>query len=324
MRSDQKQRRSTRQRLLSAVLLVVSSAGAAHLLWREWDDLTQSAQMGLPLISALLGLQALYLISQSEKLRLILADHSKQRVSGLQWLRVFYVGRLLNSVFVQSGNLFRLMKLRNDFGIGTGQFASALSTQSWLAIVTSLAIAGILSVFAIERFGIGAPTPVILTGLAAAALVAPFLLHRFTRFIVSKRSDGRVANVVDGIVQRITQTLRSPRLVVLLTFNAAWGFLTGSAILILAYRGAGVDLPWFMAATLLAVLQTSNIVVLTPGNLGIQELGFAALTGVIGYSGAVGVVASAAVRISGLLALAICAAMAEIAFRFSAPSEPVG
>lgn len=308
-------------RLWSRILLILSLMGTGYLLWQGREDLQNSVEIGLPILGALVTLQLVYLASQSERLRLIVADHAQNRVSGIRWMRIFFLGRLLNSVLVQSGNAYRFIALRRDFGVSASRFASSLTAQTWLSAVSAFAVAAIFSVPARSEFGLGQYTPLILTALAASSLAAPFLARPLSRYMAQRQSKGRLMRAVDGIIERTTQTVASSQLVLMLGVTVLVTLVTGVAILVLAYQGAGVDLPWYLAAALLALLQLSNVIVLTPGNLGIQELGFAALSGLIGYSGAVGVIASAAVRVSGLLAVALGAGVAEVILRVSTTSQ---
>lgn len=295
--------------------LITSLALAAYVFFRGWDELQDSAEIGIPTLTGLIAAQFVYLFSQSERLRLIVSDHAGERVYGVRWLRIFLVGRLLNGLFVQTGNVYRLMTLRSQFDIPASRFASSLTAQMWLSVATALLMAAVFSATE-PSFGLGSAVTVALALLALVVALTPFVAKQLSSVTLRKLGYNRIINALDAILDRTTTTVRSGRLVFQIMVYVLLGFAAGALILRLSYTSAGAELSWSLAAALLAMLQVSNVIVITPGNLGVQELGFAALSGLLGYPGATGVLASGIVRASGLVAVAVATGSVEIAFRF--------
>ena len=80
-------------------------------------------------------------------------------------------------------------------------------------------------------------------------------------------------------------------------------------VVVVLYRTIFAAIGWNLgigeAIAIYALLQASTFVVLTPGNLGIQELGLAALATIFGIPAAIGVIAAALIRVTGWIALAV-------------------
>jgi hypothetical protein len=84
------------------------------------------------------------------------------------------------------------------------------------------------------------------------------------------------------------------------------------SVLILVFDGIDAGVGLSEAALFLALLQTSNVVSLTPSNLGVQELSFGALATGLGIGIGPGLLAASIVRVTGLVALALGAAAVRI------------
>lgn len=299
---------------------VVSTAAAALLVWQGRDDFRAVWGAGVPLLSSLVLAQLGFLATQAARMKLIIENHATTQVQGWYWARLFFLGRLLNTFLIQSGNAYRLVSLRRHYGVSIGQYASSVVMQAWLATSISLILA---TGFSVAAAGAGSDTVTltVILGLATLAVTAAPFLGRMIGERVGRYATLRVVSALNGILERVIDTVRDRRLAGALLLHSLLGFSAGVLILSLSFGAAGHSPPIHVAAAMLAFLQAGNVVAITPGNLGIQELGLAAVSAIAGYTLSLGVIASALIRASGLVALAVAVAASHLVVRSKPMTE---
>lgn len=301
--------------------LAVSLLLSFWVLWHGRRDLAQLESLAPAPVAALIGLQMLLLAAQSERLRVILGAHSRRVVPPLEWGRMFVVGRLLNAAVMQSGNAYRLMTLKRTYGVGYSRYVSSLAAQTWVSVLFSLLVASVL-VFTVESnrsFPANLGASLVLATLAIA--VAPYVARMLGRRYLPGRP-GRIWTALEGVFSRVVETVRDPSLSLALLALTIVAFALGVTVIVQAFSMAGLTMPLAAAATILALMQITNVVMLTPGNLGIQELGYAGLMSLFGFPAASGIVASALVRISAAAALALGSLVLTLLVRHTSAQEP--
>jgi uncharacterized membrane protein YbhN (UPF0104 family) len=288
----------------------VLGASIGLLVWfvgRDLDSLDALRTISPIAIVAILVLQGLYLLPESYRQQVVVESAGKTRLPVAGWFRIFVIGRFLNSLIPQSGNVYRALRLKADFGIGYVDYVGSMVLFLMMSVSLNLGLASVL--IAIDPSDTGndpIATPWVLFALAVIVLAVPlglwWLLERFdmpdTRWLAP-------FTILRDLMRSAVDALRVPGLVV--RFVAAW--LVTLAVVVALYGivlstvGASVGIGEIIA--LYALVQATSFVVITPGNLGIQELGFTGLAALFGVPAAQGAAAAAIIRASGWITLAI-------------------
>lgn len=292
---------------LSLGILVATLAILAWFVVRDAGSLGALADISATGVVVILALQALYLLPESYRQQVVVESAGKTRVPVIAWFRIFIVGRFLNSLIPQSGNVYRALRLKADYGIAYVDYVGSMVLFLMMSVSLNLGLAALL--IAVDPAGAGhgpLSTPWMLLAVAVTVVAVPivswWILERFempdTPWLAPFR-------VLRELLASAVDALRTPDLV--LRFLAAW---LATLVVVIALYGAvlstvGASLGIGEVIALYALVQATSFVVITPGNLGIQELGFTGLAILFGVPAAQGAVAAAIIRASGWIALAI-------------------
>ncbi|MEA3502046.1 MAG: lysylphosphatidylglycerol synthase transmembrane domain-containing protein [Actinomycetota bacterium] len=295
-----------------SIVLVISTLGlVVWMIARDRPSLDALGDIEPIDLLLIMVLQVLYLIPESYRQKIVIESSSSTSIRPFQWFRIFVVGRFLNTLVPQSGNVYRALRLRNDLGIAISEFGGGMAAFVIMSVVASLFVAAPLLAWQSPSPTIGG-VPVWIALLIAGTVLAatPFLIW----FAVRDRSpvqreQSRIVDTAHRVVTATITALSDVRLMI--SFVAVW--IMTLVVVVLLYTAVfdaiGWDLAIGEAIAIYALLQASSFIVLTPGNLGIQELGFAALAAVFGIPAAIGVIAAGLIRATGWIAVAVPAAV---------------
>jgi len=296
-------------RSLPWVLLVVAAAASVALVVASGDDLRSLADLRPGPLAALLALQVVYLGVQSMRFHVVLVRFARRPVGVAAWTRLFVLGRFLNLFVPQAGNVYRAVELRRRLGVTIQDFLVAFVNAPWLAMILNFAF-GAVFVAAFARHVEVAGWP-LWAGLVAATavtalapLVALAILPLFPeRLRATAWARARLAEMVAVTLASV----REGRYLARVTGWTAVAFVQASVLVWVSFAALGVGAGVAEAVAFYVLLQVATYVQVTPGNLGVQELAFAALSAGFGASAADGVLVSTVVRVTGVAALLVTA-----------------
>jgi uncharacterized membrane protein YbhN (UPF0104 family) len=287
----------------------ILGASIGLLVWfvgRDLDSLDALRTISPIAIVAILVLQGLYLLPESYRQQVVVESAGKTRLPVAGWFRIFVIGRFLNSLIPQSGNVYRALRLKTDYGIGYVDFVGSMVLFLMMSISLNLGLASLLITIDPSEAGNGTvATPWVLLALAVTVVAVPLLLWWvLERFEMPDTPWFAPLRILRDLMSSAIGALREPGLIY--RFVAAW--LVTLAVVVALYGvvlstvGASIGIGEIIA--LYALVQATSFVVITPGNLGIQELGFTGLAALFGVPLAQGAAAAAIIRASGWIALA--------------------
>ena len=295
-----------------SVVLVFGTLGlAVWLVLRDISALSALRQVGITDLAVIMILQLLQLIPESYRQKIVIESSASASMPWFPWFRIFTVGRFLNTLIPQSGNVYRALRLRSEFAISFADFGGGMIAFVIMSFVASMFVAAPFIAWQSPSLAIGgipAPAALILIGITAATV--PLLIWLVERNHPAKwRETSRVVDIAHRVVIAAITALSSFRLMAI--FAGVWSLTLVIVVALyqMVFVSIGSNLGIGEAIAIYALLQASTFVVLTPGNLGIQELGLAALAALFGIPAAVGVVAASVIRLTGWLALALPAAV---------------
>ncbi len=255
----------------------------------------------------IVALQAVYLLPQAYRYWIILDSASDGAVRFWPWARVFVVGRFLNLAIAQAGNVYRAVTLKRQHGITYTEYITAFFAFTWLATVLNLALAILVVVVSPPSFSIG-QIPVLLVLAFAFVVVAltPIVLSRLLRAGATQTTFwGKLQSRSTALLRSSVGMLRLPALMIRFVTVGIVGFGLAVAIFGLTFRSLQIEVSMAETVLFYVLLQLTTYLVITPGNLGIQELSFGGLAEATGIGLTPGLVAGAVIRVTGVVALII-------------------
>lgn len=291
---------------LGVGLTAVSLVAIVWLISRDTESLAPLGDVAATEVVAIFVLQLAYLVVESYRMQIVIEASAGAHLEPIAWFRIFVVGRLLNLIVPQSGNVYRALRLKHDHGVPYISFGGALGAFLWLSVTLNLLMATILIALNSPELSTG-PVPT-WVALLAAALVAAFGPLAAWFIFRNRGGRGRLGFVVATLAAVLDASVAAVRDRALLAkFALVWlitiiviVFLYGTVLSIV-----GADLGAGELIALYALVQVTSFVVITPGNLGIQEVGFAALATLLGATAAQGAAGAAIIRVTGAIALAV-------------------
>ncbi len=153
-------------RWLSVALVVLTLGLVAWMVARDRPSLEALGNIEPIDVFVIMVLQVLYLIPEGYRQEIVIESSSHTSIPSFQWYRIFIVGRFLNTLIPQSGNVYRALRLRNDLGIAISDFGGGMAAFVIMSVVASLFVAAPLLAL---RFSPGAHR----TAMACGGIALP-------------------------------------------------------------------------------------------------------------------------------------------------------
>jgi uncharacterized membrane protein YbhN (UPF0104 family) len=249
--------------------------------------------VGLLLIS-----QVAYLVTESLRMQSILQEAAGMRFQPLVMFRIFVMARILNLVVPQSGNVYRIASLKDRYNAPIVETTGGLASFVWISVTASLALSTVLTfVSGTSATRVTAISVQVLAGLTIAAVAAPCALLWVASRITSENSFLSKIRRASGAALDV---VKHPR--VLMRFLGYWALSLIVIVIMYATAFSMVGTIPSIAAliAIYALVQATSFVVITPGNIGIQDIGFTAVAIAFGSEPAVAAAAALIIRISGV------------------------
>lgn len=255
----------------------------------------------------IVGLQAVYLLPQAYRYWIILDSAADGAVRFWPWARVFVVGRFLNLAIAQAGNVYRAVTLKRQHGITYTEYVTAFFAFTWLTTVLNLVLAILVVVVSRPGFSIGQiSVPLVLAVAVVVVTLTPIVLSRLVRSSAKPTTFwGKLQNRSAALLQSSVSMLRQPALMARFITVGIIGFGLVVAIFGLTFKSLQLEVSMAETVLFYVLLQLTTYLVITPGNLGVQELTFGGLAEAIGIGLTPGLVAGAVIRVTGVAALII-------------------
>jgi uncharacterized protein (TIRG00374 family) len=201
-------------------------------------------------------------------------------VSFFKWLQLTCVGQFLNLFVPQLGNVYRGMALKREHSVSYTAYASILFAYVWLDLLMGVTIA--FTVIAVFDAGLKLAGVAVLFWLLlviAALFGAPILAGRMLRRV--RASGVRLALLRERLAALLaaTQTgLKNPvflgRVLIVNVFSTAGQVATYW----FCFRVVGSSISLSALIVFQVFAKLSNLVIITPGNLGLNELAIGVLS----------------------------------------------
>ena len=112
-------------------------------------------QIDLKILVSILILQLIFLFLQSWRFQIMIQKCSLVRPPLWSWFKIFILGRFLNLIFTQIGNLYRSVQLKSKYGISHTRYVSVFTSMAWIDTCMNLMIAFLVILLTNVSFQIG-------------------------------------------------------------------------------------------------------------------------------------------------------------------------
>ena len=299
--------RPLRSRALPWLLLVLAVIATVILVVARGEDLQSLRDVQPGFLALLLVMQVVYLGVQSARFHVVLVRFAEQRVGFWAWMRMFVIGRFLNLFIPHAGNVYRAVEVRRRFDVRIQDFLVAFINTPWLAMILNYAFGALfVGLLAGDVVVAGWPLWLLLTAAMVVTSLAPLVaLSILPLFPQRIRAAAWLRGRLQEMVGVTLQSLREPSYLWRVTFWTLIAFVQASTMLWIGFVALGVPVGVAEAIAFYVLLQLATYVQVTPGNLGLQELAFAALSAGFGAAATDGVLVSTIVRVTGVIALLV-------------------
>ena len=299
----------TLRRTLPWILFVLALVATALLGVVRGEDLSALSALSLPALLALLALQVVYLWVQSGRFHVVLVRFARRELDFWRWFELFVLGRFLNLFVPQAGNVYRALELRRRFDIGIQEFLVAFVNAPWLAMLLNFLFgAAAVGLLAPRVLLAGVPLVVALLVAALITALAPFVALTLLPLVPQRfRATAWLRSRLAEMVGVTLESLRERRYLLRVSAWTLASFVQATAMLYVGFIALGLEVGVAEAVAFYVLLQLATYLQVTPGNLGLQELAFGALSVGFGASISDGVLVSAMVRLTGVVALVVAA-----------------
>ncbi|MDD5064773.1 MAG: lysylphosphatidylglycerol synthase transmembrane domain-containing protein [Phycisphaerae bacterium] len=285
--------------LLRIVIVAACIVYIANFFYTNRDSLSIVIRINFITLSALVLLWLGYMLIHNWRLQLILQKCSGRKIAFWQWFKILIMGNFLNLVFSQLGNVYRGVKLKKEHNISYTSYIASFASFAWMNTCMNLVLA-IVTILLIEpnlKIGLFSASSLLVI-ICAIIIILPITALFFLRFIRFKNhyldwTKLKLSEVLTTTLDNIKDI--SFLLKIILLSIVAFIVTVFSYYILFAGFDMRLSLP--ILAVFCTLLQLSTLFVITPGNIGIQEIAFGFISQQFGIGMAEGILVSFVSRI---------------------------
>ena len=260
------------RKIAGCLLLAALVVGLGRYIVRHIDDFKVIRRLGVDTLLIVLALRILMQIVSSFRFY-TLARHFGLSLSFLSWFHVFVHSRFLNRFYPQAGNVYRASVLKMDYAFPIANYFAAFAAFLFLdravilltALVLVLAVEPDLSVAGVRA----APVMAIALALAVGATVVLAWLRRRGKQRPDPKS--RIGRKANECLNAMIDCLRDPAVLFALVVLGIAGVAVAVYVHTLCFAELGTPLSVARMGLFHTVKSLSQMIAITPGNLGVTE-----------------------------------------------------
>ena len=289
------------KKILKLAVFLLCAVYIVKYFYANWDSLQIAFKINKLMIACIIFISVTTLITFAYRFKIIMHKCSGKNPPFWQWFKVIMLARFYNLFFAQSGNIYRGVELKRRFGISYTDYVSASVSFGWMDICLDLIITEAIIILIRPDFMLGVFkayqfVALLLLVIICLPIFADFLLKRIST------NASTLLWIKSKLSQVLTATISNIKDLSYLAKIVIWGLLVAAQTLIVYYIlfksfDIKLDIPSLML--FYALLKLSSTVIITPGNIGIQEIAFGVLSTQIGGGMAQGILISAISRVLG-------------------------
>ena len=217
------------------------------------------------------------------------------------------LGRFLNTVIPQLGNLYRGVTLKQNYNISYTRYISSLASFAWMEISINLIFALIIILLTNRQLQIaGIDARLFLSGLVILVIAGPIVADAIIRlFKVQNKTLVWIHSRLFLVFSTAVTSLKDSSYIISIVSTTFLAFIITITMFYVCFLSINVHISITATVVFLAVLKIADVIVITPGNIGVREIIFGIVTQQIGLSMMEGILASTILRVLGTILVLI-------------------
>jgi uncharacterized protein (TIRG00374 family) len=271
----------------------------ADFFYTNRNSLSIVIRMNFATLLILVLLSFSYMLLHSWRFQFILQKCGSRKIAFWQWFKILTLGNFLNMVFSQLGNVYRGVKLKKEHDISYTSYITTFASFAWMDTWMNLVLAIVIILLVKPDLKIGSfSASSLLVIICAVIIILPVMASLFLRFIRFKNryldwTKSKLSQVLTATLDNIKDTSFLLKIILL--------GVTIFALVVFSYHvlfaGFDMQLTLPVLAVFCTLLSLSTFFVITPGNIGIQEIAFGFISQQLGIGMAQGILVSVVSRI---------------------------
>jgi len=267
--------------------------------YKNQDSLQIAFSISISAILYILILQFISYLLTILRFKIVLEKCSQKKLKFLLWTKTYILGRFLNTIIPQSGNLYRGVFLKKNSDISYTRYITAFSSFAWMDTILNLLCAFVVVAALEPGFKIGTFTGWKLLAITILILLlVPILLEVIFRKIHFKNQ------YINWLHLKLSETLtvsvnnlKDKTYMLKIVIIGITMFVRTSLAFYVYFSIFDINVTLPVLLVFSALFKLSTFIVLTPSNLGVQELAYGFLSRQVGIGMAQGVILSAFIRV---------------------------
>lgn len=282
-------------------IIIACCAYILFFFYQNAETIQVAFHMNIQWLIMILILQPVFYILQSWRYKMVIEKCSQVTLPFGPMLKIYILARFLNTLFSQTGNVYSGIRLKKDFNITYTKYISGHASMTWIDLVMNLAMAVILIILLQPQLMIGQFTAwKFLSILMIFFVIMPF----GARLLLSKmRFKNRYLiwthTKLAEVITTTTQTCKDPSFLAKTFGLGALLFIRTIIVFSIFFMSLGSEVNIPVLAVFYVLFKLSTFIVITPGNLAVQEVVWGFLSENMGIGMAQGVLVSTLTRVVG-------------------------
>lgn len=284
---------------LKIVIVTACIVYIASFFYINRNSLSIVIRMNFTTLLTLVLLWFSYMLLHSWRFQFILQKCGSRKIAFWRWFKILTLGNFLNLVFSQLGNVYRGVKLKKEHDISYTSYITSFASFAWMDTWMNLVLAIVIILLIKPDLKIGPfSASFLLVIICAVIIILPVMASFFLRFIRFKNSylDWTKSKLSQVLTTTLDNIKDASFLLKIILLGIVIFSLTVFSYYVL-FAGFDMRLTLPVLTVFCTLLNLSTFFVITPGNIGIQEIAFGFISQQLGIGMAQGILVSIVSRI---------------------------
>src|SRR5690554_647956 len=276
-------------------ILIVTISVVFYVIERSWGELQDHRVFDLYHFSLVILAQLFFLLLTVRRTQLVINAFSDNFIGYCKWLKLFLEGRIINNIAPQLGNVYRGVVMKRDGTFSYSVYATSQIFYVWVDALFNVLLSISMLLLFCEMQGNYLSIFYALCFVAIAFLFVP-MSGRFLGELDLPRWLSMFKDALGKSLSLIGNKVSCDLVFSLLVLGIISAVFFVSRIYV-GFLIFGENLSFQDLVVFFALLKLSSVMLITPGNVGVQEVSMGLMSEFLGYGMAIGVAVMLTLRI---------------------------
>lgn len=281
------------------LLAIFCLAYLVKFFYQQRASLQIAFSLSISAIIYILMLQFISYLLTILRFKIVLEKCGQKKLKFLTWAKTYILGRFLNTIIPQSGNLYRGIFLKKNYDISYTRYITAFSSFAWMDTILNLLFAFLVILGLEPSFKIGTFIGSKLLVITISALILPpiFLEIIFKKIQFKNQHINWLHLKFSEVLTVSINNLKDRTYMLKIVLVGIIMFARTCLAFYIYFSIFDIDVTLPVLFVFTALFKLSTFIVITPSNIGVQELAYGFLSQQVGIGMAQGIVLSAFIRL---------------------------